>query len=132
MVLRTGKKKIGFLGLSFKEGTDDLRSSAQVDLIERLIGKGYQIKIFDQNVSLARLMGANKSYIEKEIPHISTLLCRSIEDVLSMSDVIVIANGDKSFSNIIKQLTPDHIIIDLVRIFDPLPNLKGRYQGIGW
>ena len=77
-------------------------------------------------------MVANKSYIEKEIPHISTLLCRSIEDVLSMSDVIVIANGDKSFSNIIKQLTPDHIIIVLVRIFDPLPNLKGHYQVIGW
>jgi GDP-mannose 6-dehydrogenase len=132
MVMRTKKKKIGFLGLSFKPGTDDLRSSAQVELVERLIGKGYQINIFDQYVSLARLMGANKSYIEKEIPHLSTLLCGSIEELLMMSEVIVVANGDKAFSNIFQQLKPDHIIIDLVRIFDVLPNLDGHYQGIGW
>src|SRR5450759_2574975 len=74
LILHTQKKKIGFLGLSFKEGTDDLRSSAQVELVERLIGKGYFIKIFDRNVSIARLMGANKAYIENEIPHISTCL----------------------------------------------------------
>ncbi len=132
MVLQTKKKKIGFLGLSFKEGTDDLRSSAQVELIERLIGKGYQIKIFDQYVSLARLTGANKAYIEKEIPHISTLLCNSMEEVLLNSEAIVIANGEKSFSNILQQLKPEQLIIDLVRIFDPLPNLKVNYRGIGW
>jgi GDP-mannose 6-dehydrogenase len=132
MVIRTKRKKIGFLGLSFKEGTDDLRSSAQVELVERLIGKGYQIKIFDQCVSMSRLMGANKLYIEKEIPHISTLLCTSIDELLKESEVIVIANGDKVFSTIIQYVKPEHMIIDLVRIFEPNPNLNGHYQGIGW
>jgi GDP-mannose 6-dehydrogenase len=101
-------------------------------LVERLIGKGYQVKIFDQHVSIARLMGGNKAYIEKEIPHISALLCNSIDRLLLVSDVIVIANGDKAFSSIVNQLRSEQIIIDLVRIFETLPNLDGRYQGIAW
>src|SRR5215831_7684976 len=91
-VLRTGRKKIAVLGLSFKSGTDDLRESPMVSLIETLIGKGYQLSIYDRDVSLARLFGANKEYIEREIPHISQLMCSTIDEVLESSEVIIIGN----------------------------------------
>jgi len=132
MIIQTGKKKIGVLGFSFKAGTDDLRYSAQVELIERLIGKGYEVKLFDRNVSLARLHGANKAYIESEIPHIATLMCARVEDVLTQSEVIVIGNNDPSFANILDDLRDDQLVIDLVRISDKVPNLNGQYQGICW
>ena len=132
LILRTQKKRIGFLGLSFKEGTDDLRSSAQVELAERLIGKGYLIKIYDRNVSIARLMGANKAYIENEIPHISTLMCDSMDELLESSEVIVVANRDKEFACILEKLKPGQIIVDLVRIWSGVPSLNGQYRGLGW
>lgn len=132
MIAQTGKKKIGVLGFSFKAGTDDLRYSAQVELIERLIGKGYQVRLFDRNVSLARLHGANKAYIESEIPHIATLMCDSVEDVLAESEVIVIGHKDKSFVTVPQNLRPDQILIDLVRISDDVAGLDGRYRGICW
>ncbi len=132
LVIRTGKKKIGVLGFSFKAGTDDLRYSAQVELIERLIGKGYQVRLFDRNVSLARLHGANKAYIEKEIPHIATLMCPTVGDVLADSEVIVIGNRDESFADVLQQLRDDQIVIDLVRISGDVTSSNGRYQGICW
>lgn len=132
LIIQTGKKKIGVLGFSFKAGTDDLRYSAPVELIERLIGKGYQVKLFDRHVSLARLHGANKAYIETEIPHIATLMCASVEEVLAESEVIVIGNRDDSFRQVLKQLRDDQIIIDLVRIVDKVDGLNGQYQGICW
>jgi GDP-mannose 6-dehydrogenase len=132
MIARTGKKKVGVLGFSFKAGTDDLRYSAQVELIERLIGKGYQVRLFDRNVSLARLHGANKAYIESEIPHIATLMCSSVEEVLEASEVVVIGNRDRAFTEIFAKLTDDQILIDLVRITDERPVMNGQYQGICW
>lgn len=133
MIARTGKKKIGVLGFSFKAGTDDLRYSAQVELVERLIGKGYQVKLFDRNVSLARLHGANKAYIEREIPHIATLMCPTIEDVLGESEVIVIGNRDAAFAGIFPLLRDDQVVIDLVRISaEKTTSLDGKYQGICW
>jgi GDP-mannose 6-dehydrogenase len=132
MVIQTGKKKVGVLGFSFKAGTDDLRYSPQVELIERLIGKGYQVKLFDRNVSLARLHGANKAYIEREIPHIATLMCPTVEEVLAQSEVIVIGNRDETFAGVLQNLRPDQIVIDLVRISDEVFNLNGQYQGICW
>lgn len=132
MVAQTGKKKVGVLGFSFKAGTDDLRYSAQVELIERLIGKGYQVKLFDQNVSLARLHGANKAYIESEIPHIATLMCETVDEVLAESEVIVIGNGDKTFAGALQKLCSDQIVIDLVRISNDFSGLNGQYQGICW
>jgi len=132
MITQTGRKRIGFLGFSFKAGTDDLRSSPQVELIERLIGKGYQVKVFDRHVSLARLYGANKAYIEKEIPHIATLMCATLEEVLAESEVIVIGNRDEAFARVPETALTDQIVIDLVRIADQSTSADGRYQGICW
>jgi len=132
LVMQTGKKKIGVLGFSFKAGTDDLRYSAQVELIERLIGKGYHVKVYDHNVSLARLTGANKAYIESEIPHIATLMCPTIDDVLAESEVIVIGNRDEAFTDVPGRLRDDQVVIDLVRITKDVAGLDGRYRGICW
>ncbi len=131
MVVNTGKKRIGVLGFSFKAGTDDLRESPIVTLIEALIGKGYQLSIYDRDVSLARLFGANKEYIEREIPHISQLMRDSIEEVMSGSEVIVMGNGAEEFRRIDSQLRDDQVIIDLVRLFDKTVS-DGPYQGICW
>jgi GDP-mannose 6-dehydrogenase len=131
MVLATKKKRIGVLGFSFKAGTDDLRESPMVTLIETLIGKGMELVIYDRDVSLARLFGANKDYIEREIPHISQLMRSTVAEVLTTCDVIVIGNKAEEFLEIEGQLRSDQVVIDLVRLF------KGRvsgenYQGICW
>lgn len=131
MVLRTGKKRVGVLGFSFKAGTDDLRESPMVTLIETLIGKGLQLAVYDRDVSLARLVGANKEYIEREIPHISRLMRDSIEGVLEDSDVIIIGNQAKEFRRVSEVLRPDQQIIDLVRLFEGRTS-SGNYEGICW
>ncbi|HVF21693.1 MAG TPA: nucleotide sugar dehydrogenase, partial [Pyrinomonadaceae bacterium] len=130
MVLRTGKKRIGILGFSFKAGTDDLRESPMVTLIETLIGKGLDLVIYDRDVSLARLFGSNKEYIEQGIPHIAKLMRGSIDEVLSASDTIVIGNKSEEFRQIESRLRPDQTVIDLVRLFDR-PSDE-NYQGICW
>lgn len=132
LIRQTGCKKIGVLGLSFKEGTDDLRESPMVELIEHLVGKGYQVKVYDKNVSLSKLHGANRAYIEHEIPHISQLLTESIEDVIEHSDVVVVGNKTEGYSEIAEKLREDHKVIDLVRVKNGPYTSNGHYQGIGW
>ncbi|MGH7496602.1 MAG: nucleotide sugar dehydrogenase [bacterium] len=131
-ILKLGKRKVGMLGLSFKEGTDDLRESPLVLLAEKLLGKGYEICIYDRDVSMARLMGANKEYIEKEIPHLSRLLARSLEDVLSFAEVLVIGNGNKEFAMAFEKRKPEQIVIDLVRLLKDGGRSQPNYQGICW
>jgi GDP-mannose 6-dehydrogenase len=131
MVLRTGKKRIGLLGLSFKAGTDDLRESPVVTLIETLIGKGMKIAIYDRDVSLARLFGANKEYIEREIPHISQLMRENIKEVLDDAEVLIVGNKAEEFRRIESELRGDQVLIDLVRLFDDRKT-GGSYQGICW
>ena len=131
MVLQTGRKNIGVLGLSFKQGTDDLRESPIVTVIERLLGKGLRVSIYDRDVQLARVFGANKQYIEREIPHISELMRPEIESVVSTSEVIVIANKSDEYRQIAESLRSDQTVIDLVRLFDSAPPV-GNYSGIGW
>lgn len=117
LILSQGKKRIGFLGLSFKEGTDDLRESPAVELVERLIGKGYSVVIYDRNVSLARLMGANKAYIEQELPHIASLMLPNMQDVTDTAEVIVLATRSPEYAQVVEHLRPDQTLIDLIRIF---------------
>ena len=132
LIKETGKKKIGVLGFSFKADTDDLRESPLVRLIEILIGKGYSVRLYDRNVSMARLHGANKEYIEKEIPHISTLMCPSLSQVIEEAEVIIIGNKDPEFVQALEIARPDQIIIDLVRITDDFGQINSQYQGICW
>ncbi|GAB4534148.1 MAG: nucleotide sugar dehydrogenase [Anaerolineae bacterium] len=132
LIKQMDSKKVGVLGFSFKAGTDDLRESPLVELIEMLVGKGYQIKIYDRNVSLARLHGANRAYIEREIPHIATLMCNSIEEVLADSDVIVIGNKAPEFRQVLQNIREDQVVLDLVRITEDIDMLNGRYSGICW
>lgn len=132
MVLQTGRKRIGVLGFSFKAGTDDLRESPMVTLIETLIGKGLQLAIYDRDVSLAKLFGANKQYIEREIPHISQLMRASIDEVLSDSEVLVIGNKAAEFRELEGKVRADQLVIDLVRMFDSSAGGDGSYQGICW
>ena len=132
MVTQAGSKRVGVLGFSFKAGTDDLRESPIVELIERLIGKGYEIQVYDKNVSLANLYGANRTYIEKEIPHIAQLMRDSIEEVVEGSDVIVIGNNSPEFVNVQKRYNGHHITIDLVRAAGKDVVSNTNYQGISW
>lgn len=131
MVTSTGKKKVGVLGFAFKAGTDDLRESPIVAVIERLIGKGYDVRLFDREVSIAKLIGANKDYIENEIPHISRLMAESVDDVVSHSEVIVIGNKDEEFTTVDSLISEDTVIVDLVRLFGNRTS-DSNYQGICW
>jgi GDP-mannose 6-dehydrogenase len=125
-------KRLGFLGLSFKGGTDDLRESPIVEVIEALIGKGFEVKIYDKHVSLAKLMGANKEYIEKEIPHLSRLMATSIQDVMEFAEVVVVSNKGAEFQPVVKQFGAQKTIVDLVRIVDPTAVDGWDYHGIAW
>ncbi|HEY6214107.1 MAG TPA: nucleotide sugar dehydrogenase [Vicinamibacterales bacterium] len=131
-VMETGRKKVGLLGFSFKAGTDDLRESPIVILAEMLLGKGLSLCIYDKNVSLAKLVGANKEYIERQIPHLSSLLCPSIEQVIDTSDVIVIGNKSAEFAEALTRCRPDQIVIDLVRLPIVGSLLQADYRGICW
>src|SRR5262249_31527502 len=130
-VLRTGKKKVAVLGLSFKSGTDDLRESPMVSLIETLIGKGLKLAIYDRDVELARLFGANKDYIEREIPHISSLMQSDLAKVVDESEVVVIAKKEDEFRALRNKLNGERVVIDLVRLFDTNEG-KAVYNGLCW
>lgn len=131
-IVETGRKRIGLLGFSFKAGTDDLRESPIVVLAEALLGKGYQIRIYDKNVSIARLVGANKEYINTQIPHLSSLLCERVDDVLEGSDVIVVGNAAAEFSEALTRTRPEQIVLDLVRVKTPREQIRAEYRGICW
>lgn len=131
IITASGRKRIGVLGFSFKAGTDDLRESPLVELIERLIGKGYEVRVYDRNVSLARLVGANRAYIEREIPHIASLMTDTIDEVVGSSDVLVVGNADPGFARVLEAARPDQTIVDLVRI-EAGGDLPPGYRGISW
>jgi GDP-mannose 6-dehydrogenase len=130
-IIDKGSKKVGVLGFSFKAGTDDLRESPVVELIERLIGKGYDLRLFDRNVKLASLAGANRDYILNHIPHISSLMVAEIDGVLSHADTVVIGNSDPEFRSVPGRLRSGQAVVDLVRISDRVPETE-LYDGICW
>ena len=131
-LLATGKRKIGFIGLSFKTGTDDLRESPLVTLAEQLIGKGVQLAIYDPEVHLASLLGANRSFIEKHLPHIGQMMRADIEDVIAESEVLVIGLSGQAVADTLAGLVrPDQLLLDLVN----LPNrdaIKAKVEGLCW
>ena len=131
-VLDTGRRSVGLLGFSFKTGTDDLRESPMVILAEALLGKGLTLRIYDRNVSLARLVGANKEYIENQIPHLSSLLCDTIDQVVDGSDVLVVGNPDPEFADAVTRCTKNQIVIDLVRLPILGAMIEADYRGICW
>ncbi len=133
MILETGKKKIAMLGLSFKAATDDLRESPQVQLVKRLLGEGRQIRIWDDNVSLGRLIGSNRQYIEDVIPHIGSLLSANLEEVVKDAEVVVIGTRGVDREALRRSLKPGQIVIDLVNV-EKKRRLGGvdKYEGICW
>ncbi|MCH7987712.1 MAG: UDP-glucose/GDP-mannose dehydrogenase family protein [Planctomycetes bacterium] len=132
MVEQLGNKKVGLLGLSFKAGTDDLRESPLVTFAETLIGRGYELKIFDEDVSMANLLGTNREYIQQRLPHIGALLKSSLEDVVEQSDTIVIGNSNPTFRKVLNGLKKNKEIVDLVRIVPEGLPVDSSYHGIGW
>ena len=131
-VLATGKRKIGFIGLSFKTGTDDLRESPLVTLAEQLIGKGMQLSIYDPQVHLAQLIGSNRSFVEKHLPHIGQMLRSDIEDVVHASDLLVVGLGGSVVHDaLVHHSRGDQVILDLVN----LPNraaISAEVEGLCW
>lgn len=132
MVTSFNKKKLGFLGLAFKAGTDDLRESPTVELVETLLGKGFSIKVYDQNVSLAKLVGSNKAFIEQALPHVADLLTQNTDELLAHSDVLIIANHDREFIPILEKAGCDRIIFDLVRLLPEHMRQTMNYHGFCW
>ncbi|PLX84655.1 MAG: GDP-mannose dehydrogenase [Desulfuromonas sp.] len=131
MVMEKGRKKVGILGFSFKAGTDDLRESPIVEVIERLLGKGYDIRIYDRNVNLAKLVGANRDYILNHIPHISGMMVESADEVLAHAETIVVGNGAAEFADVLDRTEEGQVVVDLVRICDRRSE-EGKYDGICW
>jgi GDP-mannose 6-dehydrogenase len=119
MIVGKSHRKVGVLGFAFKAGSDDLRESPMVDVIEHLIGKGYDLRLYDRNVNLAALTGANRDYILNHIPHISRLMVNSMQEVTDFADTIVIDNGAREFHGVPSALRPGQVVVDFVRIARP-------------
>jgi GDP-mannose 6-dehydrogenase len=130
MIVGKNQRKVGVLGFAFKAGTDDLRESPMVDVIEHLIGKGFELRLYDRNVNLAALTGANRDYILNHIPHISRLMVNSVQEVTDFADTIVIGNGAKEFRSVPETLRPGQVVVDFVRIADRTSDAS--YDGICW
>lgn len=132
LVVSLRKRKVAMLGISFKAGTDDLRESPLVTLTEALIGKGFEVKIYDRNISLTRLVGANKEYIEKELPHLASVLTEDLEAIVPAAEVVIVGNASPEFKQLPTLLKDGQTVIDLVRV----PGLADRpgidYRGITW
>jgi len=130
-ILKSGKKKIGILGLSFKAGTDDLRESPTVKLLETLLKKGCQVRIYDQKVSSANLIGSNKEYIARHIPHLAKLMVKDIATLTKFAELVVIANKDEEFARWLNKRPAGLLVLDLVRIVKGIPK-DNFYEGLCW
>jgi len=131
LVMEKGHKRIGVLGFSFKAGTDDLRESPMIEVIERLLGKGHDLRIYDKNVNIASLVGANRDFILNRIPHISKLMVHDIDAVLRHAQTVVIGNQDPEFKKVPERLQAGQQLVDFVRIVERR-SMNGNYDGISW
>ena len=133
MVLRTGMRRVAVLGLSFKADTDDLRESPQVQLVKRLLGEGCSVRVWDENVSLGRLIGSNRQYIEDVIPHVGSLLRTDLADALAEAEVVVLGTRAVAPDRLQAVLQAGQLVVDLVNI-EKSRRLSGHdgYQGICW
>jgi GDP-mannose 6-dehydrogenase len=131
LIMEKGHRRIGVLGFSFKAGTDDLRESPMIEVIERLLGKGYDLRIYDKNVNIASLVGANRDFILNRVPHISRLMVDRVDAILDHSETIVIGNKDPDFLDVPNRLRAGQSIVDLVRISTQM-SVSGKYDGICW
>jgi GDP-mannose 6-dehydrogenase len=131
LILKTGNARVGILGFSFKAGTDDLRESPLIEVIERLIGKGYDLRIYDKNVNIASLVGANRDFILNHIPHISKLMVGDVDAVLNHGQTVVIGNKDPDFKTVPERLREGQFLIDFVRVIEG-SSKNGNYDGICW
>ncbi len=131
MILDKGIKKIGILGFSFKPGTDDLRESPIVEVAEILLGKGYDLRVHDKNVHPSNLIGRNRLYVNERIPHIEKIITDDLDEVISNSELIIVANKEEQYANLPSRY-PEKDIIDLVRIEGGFETSRGRYQGFSW
>ncbi len=133
LVIADGRRKVGIFGLSFKPGTDDLRESPMLELAERLIGKGFDVKIHDANVIVSRLIGANRSYIDERLPHIGELLVDDVDAVVAHGEVLIVASRAPEVLDALSRAGSERLIIDLVRLPDAGQRREtANYQGIGW
>lgn len=130
LIMAQGKRKVGILGLSFKAGTDDLRCSPIVDVVESLLGKGFEIHIYDKNVRISELTGTNKDFIMAKIPHLQHFVTDNLAEVCENSDVLVVTNKEREFAPILEQY-PGKVVIDLVRQWKKV-DYDGKYEGISW
>jgi len=131
LIVEKGHPRVGILGFSFKAGTDDLRESPLIEVIERLLGKGYDLRIYDKNVNIASLVGANRDFILNHIPHISKLMVGDIDAVLSHAQTIVIGNKDPDFAAVPERVREGQVLVDFVRIIEGRSK-NGKYDGICW
>jgi len=131
LIMDKGHNRVGVLGFSFKAGTDDLRESPMIEIIERLLGKGYDLCIYDKNVNVASLVGANRDFILNRIPHISKLMVGNIDAVLNHAETVVIGNNDPDFRSVTEQMREGQCMVDFVRITNS-GGKNGRYDGICW
>jgi GDP-mannose 6-dehydrogenase len=131
LVLGLKRRRVAMLGISFKAGTDDLRESPMVELTERLIGKGFDVRVYDRNVSLASIHGANRDYIVNKIPHLSRLMVPTIDEVLAHAKTVVIGNAAPEFADVPKRAAEGQTIIDFVRV-SASRSVAGVYEGLCW
>jgi GDP-mannose 6-dehydrogenase len=132
LVESTRRNKIGILGLSFKACTDDVRESPVVTLIETLVGRGYQVSVYDEKVEPDKLVGSNRAFLERELPHIASLMRPSINEVVAQAEVVVVTNNSAAFRRVPSLMREDQVLIDLVGIAKSHCELEGRYEGICW
>ena len=131
LIMEKGRKRVGILGFSFKAGTDDLRESPMIEIIERLSGKGYELRIYDKNVQVAKLVGANRDFILNRIPHISKLMVDNIDAVLEHAETVVLGNKAAEFESVPGRIQNGQCLVDFVGIANHRSN-NGHYQGLCW